>query len=129
MANLNELFGTNSEAVTKIGSAVRAVADVSGAVAAAVAIADLFISQPNPLQPILDTLQKDFAQLYAALEARQNEEDWRNLAKLVSDAEAVLETLDGLVKADPPLTDAGFDDRDDSCDAWAGFLAAICRNG
>jgi len=95
---LNKVFGINSKAVDAIGSVVGAVADVSGAVGAAVAIADLFISQPDPLQPILDTLQKDFAQLYAALEARQNEEDWRNLAKLVSDAEAVLETLDGLVK-------------------------------
>src|SRR6516225_8805925 len=95
---LNEVFGTNSKAVDAIGSVVGAVADVSGAVGAAVGIADLFISQPDPLQPILDTVQKDFAQLYAALEARQNEEDWRNLAKLVSDAEDVLETLDGLVK-------------------------------
>ena len=103
---INDVFGTNSKAVDAIGSAVGAVADVSGAVGAAVAIADLFISQPDPLQPILDTLQKDFAQLYAALEARQNEEDWRNLAKLVSDAEAVLRTLDGLVHAQPPLTDA-----------------------
>ena len=102
---LNKVFGINSKAVDAIGSVVGAVADVSGAVGAAVGIADLFISQPDPLQPILDTVQKDFAQLYAALEARQNEEDWRNLAKLVSDAEAVLETLDGLVKAQPPLTD------------------------
>jgi hypothetical protein len=105
MANLNELFGTNSEAVTTIGSAIGAVADVSGAVSAVVAIADLFISQPDPLQPILDTLQKDFAQLYAALEAQQNEDDWQKLANLVKDAEAVLEILDGLVKAEPPLTD------------------------
>jgi hypothetical protein len=103
---LNEVFGTNSKAVDAIGSAVGAVADVAGAVGAAVAIADLFISQPDPLQPILDTLQKDFAQLYAALKARQNEQDWQNLAQLVGNAEAVLETLDGLVKADPPLTDA-----------------------
>jgi hypothetical protein len=103
---LKQVFGINSDAADHIGSLVGAVADVSGAVGAAVAIADLFISQPDPLQPILDTLQQDFAQLYAILEARFNDEDWKNLAALVKDAESVLQILDGLVNANPPLTDA-----------------------
>jgi hypothetical protein len=103
---LKEIFGVNSEAVDTVGSSVGAVADWAGAIGAIVSIADLFISQPDPLQPILDTLKKDFAQLYADLEARQNEDDWRNLATLVKDSEGVLQTLDGLVNAQPPLTDA-----------------------
>ncbi len=95
---LNNLGVTDAQAVDTIGSAIGSVADVAGAVQAAVAIANLFISQPDqpdPLQPILDTLQRDFAQLYAVLTARFNDEDWKNLATLVKDAEAVLQTLDG----------------------------------
>jgi len=103
---LNNLGVTDAQAVDTIGSAIGSVADVAGAVQAAVAIANLFISQPDPLQPILDTLQRHFAQLYAVLTARFNDEDWKNLATLVKDAEAVLQTLDGLVHAKPPLTDA-----------------------
>ena len=81
---LNNVFWINSRAINTLSSAIGAVADAAGAVGAVIAIVDtfgqLFSGAPDPtIQPILDALRTDFAQLYAALEARQNEEDWRNL--------------------------------------------------
>jgi hypothetical protein len=107
---LNNLFEKNSDAVNVLSSAIGAVADVSGTVSAVIAVVDTFSNLlgggPDPAtQAILNALQTDFAHLYAALEARQKEEDWRNLANQISQAESVGGILDGLVTAEPPLTD------------------------
>jgi hypothetical protein len=116
---LNDLFGTNGRGINILSSGLGALADLGGAgitvpdegplVVALLAAIGLFTggsnSKPDPLQPILDALQRDFAQLNADLNARWNEEDWRNLAQLVGDAETVILNLDGLVNAQPPLTE------------------------
>ena len=70
---LNNLSGTNSNAINTFSSAVGAVADAAGGVSAVIAVVDtfnnLFNGYQDPLQPVLDALQEDFAQMYAALEA------------------------------------------------------------
>jgi hypothetical protein len=102
---INNVFDKNSKAINILSSLVGAVADAGGAASAVLALVNLFTSQSNPLQPILDEIKKDFAELFAYLEARQKDQDWRDLATLVKDAEAVVDELDGYVHAQPPLTD------------------------
>ena len=102
---INNVFEKNSKAINILSSLVGAVADAGGAASAVLAVVNLFTSQSNPLQPILDEIKKDFAELFAYLEAWQKDQDWRNLATLVKDAEAVVDELDGFVHAQPPLTD------------------------
>jgi hypothetical protein len=106
---LNNVFHANSDAINIFSSVIGTVADVAGGVGAVVGlisgITNLFTPQSDPLQPILNALQNDFSQLYTDLEARQNEDDWKQLAQGISAAESVMGILDGLVDANPPLTD------------------------
>jgi hypothetical protein len=64
---LNNLSGTNSSAINTLSSAIGAVADAGGAASPVLAVVNLFTSQPDPLQPILDEIEKDFAELFAYL--------------------------------------------------------------
>jgi hypothetical protein len=102
---INNLFGKNNNSINIISSGIGTLADAGGAIGLVLTVVGWFNSQPDPIQAVLDALRDDFAQLYKDLEARQNEEDWRSLAELVSASEGVFEILDGLVKAQPPLTD------------------------
>jgi hypothetical protein len=102
---LKNVFGANGKGINTFSSLLGTLADASGAVASIIAIVNLFNNSPDPLQPILDALQSDFATLYQDLEARWNEEDWKHLADEIKDFEAILQTLDGLVNARPPLTE------------------------
>jgi hypothetical protein len=102
---INNLFDTNSQAINDLSSLIGAVADTAGAVEGVIQVVDLFTSQPDPLPAVLAEVQKEFAQLYAYLTAWQNEQEWQKLADLVSSAESVVDTLDGVVHGQPPPTD------------------------
>jgi hypothetical protein len=102
---LNDVSGENGKGINAFSSLIGTLADASGAVASIIAIVNFFGGEPDPLQPILDALQQDFAELYARLNARWSEEDWRALANEISAAESVLEILGDLVAAQPPLTE------------------------
>lgn len=105
---IKNVMGKNSSAISTISSLIGTVADLAGAFGAASAVIGVvqeLLGQPDPLQPILDALQQDFAQLFAALKARQNDDDWKQLNILVADTESVVDELEGLVSAQPPLTD------------------------
>ena len=119
---LTGLGGTNTNGVNVYSSLLGALADSAGAGQALQVfykkLQDFLNGhQPDPLQTILDTLQNDFDRLFAALRARWNEEDWRNLAQLVSGAETVLLDLDGLLNAQPPLTEKDRLDHIATCEA------------
>jgi hypothetical protein len=112
---INNLFGVNSKGINVISSGLGTLADFSGAgetgeaLVILVAALGLFTfgsnSKPDPLQPILDALANDFADLHHTLEDRWQEEDARHLADEVRDAEAIFQTLDGLVSGQPPITE------------------------
>jgi len=70
---LNNVGVKNTAAINVISSTIGAVADVAGVTSAVIAVVNLFLPQPDPLAPILTAIENDFAQLSAALKARQNE--------------------------------------------------------
>jgi hypothetical protein len=101
---LNDIGVKDAKTFQGIGDLIGAVADAAGAAGAISLVVGLFTNQGDPLQALLDTIQRDFQQLQADLKAQHIIERRTNQANAIGPAKAVLDTLDSLVSQQPPLT-------------------------
>jgi hypothetical protein len=123
---LNGLSITNSQAIDTFGAGIGLLADVGGAigivgsvVTTVQMVSSWFNSQPDPLQPVLDQLQKDFTQLFNLVEAQHLETEGQTLAQLVGKAEADFQTVQALLSSSSIGSVSDFEKRSNISDCLA----------
>jgi hypothetical protein len=104
---LDAVSDANFSAVNAFGSFLGTLADIGGAIGLIESIASVFNpnQQDQYLAQALQAIQQYLAQMYSDLEKSFQEQSWVNLSELVSESEAVVQSLPTLMTEQPPPTD------------------------
>jgi hypothetical protein len=124
---LKDIADENATPIQLLGDSIGTIADLAGTVGFVVSVVDLLIGNGGDtkaqLQQILTTIQNDFALLAAAQNAENIIARLTNQVNALGDAQAVLDSLKGLLIAQPPLTSVQANDEIQKCVATIDKLS------
>jgi hypothetical protein len=103
---IKDIFGKQSQTLNTFSNLIGTLADASGAVSTITSVVGLFTNMgADPLQPILDVLQRDFQQLQAEQKAENIIMRRTNQVNALAPVAAIVADLNNLINAQPPPTE------------------------